>query len=260
MSAVQRGIAGHQTGQQTVKYRITLAYDGTDYSGWQVQDNRITIQGVLNAALEKLDGAPVATHAAGRTDAGVHAEGQIVSFELSKDRDPNALLRALNGNLPRDIRVVEASIAPPDFHARFDARSKTYRYRIWNAEVSNPFLERFAWHFPFTLDFGKLREDAGRLVGTHDFSAFTIVDCEARTRIRTIDDVEIVRRGPLAEIFFRGDGFLRYQVRTMVGALLEANRGRLTAGTIEKLLSGGDRGQAGAPAPAKGLTLMKVEY
>jgi len=243
-----------------MKYRITLAYDGSDYFGWQTQEERPTIQMVLNSALEKLDGAPVTTHAAGRTDAGVHAEGQVVSFRLTRERECRDLLRALNGNLPSDIRVVDVAPVCEEFHARFDAKSKTYRYQIHMAEVMSPFLVRYAWHYPYPLDAGRLAEEGKALVGERDFTAFTISDCEAKTFTRTITRVCVEREGDLLKLFFTGDGFLRYQVRTMVAALVESSRGRLKAGSISKLIESKDRALAGAPAPARGLTLMRIEY
>ncbi len=243
-----------------MNYRITLAYDGTDYFGWQTQLNQPTIQGVLGEALEKFEGAPVTTHAAGRTDAGVHAAGQVVSFRLAGNWEVRNLVRAINGNLPADIRVLEASVADEDFHARFDARSKTYRYRIYTAEVMSPFLARYAWHYSYALDDERLVEDSKQLLGAHDFTAFTVAECETKTSSRTITGIHVEREGRLLELVFTGDGFLRYQVRTMVGALVEANRGRSKAGSIKELIESRDRTLIGAPSPARGLTLMKVEY
>jgi len=247
-----------------MKYRITLAYDGADYFGWQTQLNQPTIQGVLNAALEKFEGAPVTTHAAGRTDAGVHAEGQVVSFNLSgrlsREWEGGELRRALNGNLPPDIRVIAAAPADEGFHARLDAKGKTYRYQAYLAEVMNPFLVRYAWHYPYPLDVERLAEESKALLGARDFTAFTVADCEAKTFTRTITEIRVEHEGDLLKLFFTGDGFLRYQVRTMVGALVESNRGWLKAGSISELIESRNRALIGAPAPARGLTLMKVEY
>ncbi len=243
-----------------MNYRITLAYDGTNYSGWQMQLNEPTIQSVLTSALEKLEGAPVIAHSAGRTDAGAHAEGQVVSFRLSRHWQGRDLVRAINGNLPPDIRAIEASGVSEKFHARFDAKSKTYRYQIYTDEVMSPFLERYAWHYPFKISIERMIDDYRWLLGTHNFAAFTVSDCETKTRVRTVTDIHIDREEDLFKFFFTGDGFLRYQVRTMVTALVEANRGRLKAGSIAELVSSRDRGMVGAPAPEKGLTLMKVEY
>ena len=243
-----------------MKYRITLAYDGADYFGWQTQLDQPTIQDILNGALEKFEGAPVTTQAAGRTDAGVHAEGQVVSFRLTREWEGGDLRRALNGNLPPDIRALEAAPADEDFHARFDAKSKTYRYQIYLAEVMNPFLVRYAWHHPYPLDVEKLAEEGKELLGMRDFTAFTVANCEAKTFTRTITEFSVERDGPTLKIFFAGDGFLRYQVRKMVGALIESNRGRLKARTISELIESKDRALVGAPVPARGLTLMKVGY
>jgi tRNA pseudouridine38-40 synthase len=243
-----------------MKYRITLAYDGTNYFGWQTQLNQPTIQAALGGALERLEGAPVTTHAAGRTDAGVHAEAQVVSFRLQREWRGEDLMRALNGNLPQDIRVIEAAPADEEFHARFDAKSKTYRYQIYTAKVMNPFLDRYAWHYPYPLDVERMVEESRELAGEHDFTAFTVADCETKTNMRTVTDVRIERDDHLLKLFFTGDGFLRYQVRTMVGALLESNRRRLKVGSITELIKSKDRRLVGAPVPARGLTLMKVEY
>src|SRR6185436_9653575 len=139
-----------------MNYRITLAYDGTNYCGWQVQHGQPTIQALLNEVLQKLESAPVTTHGAGRTDTGVHAEGQGVSFRLMRAWEGGALRQALNGNLPPDIRVLEAEVADERFHARFDARSKTYRYQLYTGAVMSPFLERYAWHYPYPLDLARL--------------------------------------------------------------------------------------------------------
>lgn len=243
-----------------MNYRITLAYDGTAYYGWQIQPNQPTIQGVLSAALERLEGSPVVTYAAGRTDAGVHAEGQVVSFRLTGEWSGKSLLRAINGNLPHDVRVLAASAVEEAFHAQNDAKSKTYHYRVYCAEVMHPLFDRYAWHYPHRLEIERLKADSRALVGTHDFSAFTVSSCETKTRVRTVTDVGIGQQDFLVTILFTGDGFLRYQVRTMVGALLEANRGRLKSGSIAQLIASGDRSLAGTPAPARGLTLVKVEY
>ena len=243
-----------------MNYRITLAYDGTEYCGWQYQLGLPTIQNILNAAVDKLEGAPVTLFAAGRTDAGVHAEGQVVSFRLTKEWNGNYLRNAINGNLPRDIRVVEASVAPDNFHARFNASIKTYRYRIFASEVMNPLWIRYAWHYPYRFELEKMIENSRALIGTHDFTAFTVADCVTRTRVRTITDIRIENDGKLVTLYFSGKGFLRYQVRTMVGALVEVSRGRLVTDSMAELIERRDRMLVGASAPAHGLTLLKVEY
>jgi tRNA pseudouridine38-40 synthase len=241
-----------------MNYRATIAYDGTDYFGWQIQANGPTVQAELSRALATLAGHAVTAHGAGRTDAGVHAEGQVASFRLAREWEGGALRRALNGNLPPDIRVMGAAAAHDDFHARYSARAKTYRYQICHAEVMSPLVARYAWHYPYALDLARLEADARVLVGTHDFSAFTVAACETESRVRTITQTLLAVDGPLLKLSFTGDGFLRYQVRTMVSCLLEVNRGR--ASSIEEVLAGRERKRIGSPAPAKGLTLVSVNY
>lgn len=243
-----------------MKYKIVLAYDGTAYVGWQYQPAQPTIQGRLNSVLERLAGEPVVTHAAGRTDAGVHAEGQVVSFDLPRFWAARELVKALNGNLPADIRALAAESVAASFHARFDARAKTYRYRIAASEVMSPFLARYAWHYPYPLDNDRLRRDALTFVGRHDFLGFTIAEVDTKTTVRTLTEARVERDGSLLEFYFSGEGFLRYQVRTMVAALLAINRGRLAVDSMAELIARRDRRLIGAPAPAQGLTLMKVEY
>jgi tRNA pseudouridine38-40 synthase len=243
-----------------MNFRVTLAYDGTDFRGWQMQGGERTVQKVLTEALVRIDGARVIVHGAGRTDSGVHAEGQVASFLLQRPRPAEELRRALNGNLPLDLRVLEATPTSDDFHARANARSKTYRYQLYTAQVMCPFLRRFFWHYPHPLDLERLAEDGEALLGRHDFSAFTVSDCDVRSRIRTLTGFRIESDGPQVLLTFAGDGFLRQMVRTIVGTLVDSNRGRLRAGSIRDLLASRQRSLAGTPAPAKGLTMVKVEY
>lgn len=242
-----------------MNYKITIAYDGTEYQGWQMQGERPTIQLALTRVLTTLEGAPVIVHGAGRTDSGVHAEGQVASFRLQKEWTGTALRKAMNGNLPPDIRVLQAERVDDEFHARFSAQSKTYRYQIYNAEVMNPLFARYAWHFPFPLTLEKLRQDGAALLGTHDFTVFTVATCETHTNVRTITRVQSEQHGALLQLYFTGEGFLRYQVRTMVMALLELNRGRLAL-TMPELIRSQQRALIRGLAPAQGLTLMRVEY
>ncbi len=243
-----------------MNFRIKLAYDGTDFTGWQMQAGSRTVQGLLTDALTTIDGSPVSVHGAGRTDAGVHAEGQVASFFLNRERTATEIVRALNGSLPSDIRALEAAVVPDDFHARRDAKSKTYRYHLFNAPVMSPMLHRYAWHYPYSLDLDRLEGDQRQLLGEYDFSAFTVTSCDVDSRVRTLIEATLTRSGASVFLTFAGDGFLRYMVRTMVGTLLDANRGKLKAASIRELLEGGDRQLAGRMAPAKGLTMVKVEY
>lgn len=243
-----------------MRYRVTLAYDGTNYAGWQMQAGQDTIQYRLEQALATLDKGRVVPMAAGRTDAGVHAEGQVVSFDLRHDRRVETLECALNDMLPPDIRVLGAEVVADTFHAGFDAIGKLYRYRLITTRVMSPFELRYGCHYRYRLDEARLEADAQSLVGVHDFSSFTTADCQAKTHIRRITSVKITRDGGVLTLWFAGQGFLRYQVRKMVAALLEFNRGRLSVDSIAELIARRDRGLIGTVAPPQGLTLMKVEY
>jgi tRNA pseudouridine38-40 synthase len=241
-------------------YKIIIQYDGTDYHGWQVQPNGRTIQGELSRALALLDHRNVTVHGAGRTDAGVHAEAQTASFLLERDFNPIALRDAINGNLDRDIRVVDVEMAPPDFNARFSAKLKTYRYQIWTGPVVSPFLYRYAHHYRGHLDINQMQRAAGSLTGSHDFSAFTVVDSEIEDRVRDLKRLDLRQEADRVTITAAADGFLRYMVRTIVGTLIEVGRGRREAEALAAILHSRSRANAGATAPARGLTLMRVDY
>ena len=240
--------------------KLTLAYDGTRFVGWQRQAGGESIQELIEKALSRLEGAPVSVHGAGRTDAGVHAEGQVASVRTSSAHDCGTVQRALNAQLPPDVRVVAVEDAPPDFHARFSARSKTYRYRIDAAPVASPFTRSYAWHLPVPLDVPAMRQAASDLVGRHDFAAFQSTGSDTSTTVRTLTRSELAERGSLLVYEVEGDGFLRHMVRAIVGTLVDIGRGRRPPGHVRTLLAGGSRAEAGATAPAHGLTLVKVEY
>jgi tRNA pseudouridine38-40 synthase len=240
--------------------KLTLAYDGTRFVGWQRQAEGESIQGLLEEALARLEGAPVSVAGAGRTDAGVHAEGQVATATVLFPHDPAVVLRALNAQLPPDVRVVAAEDAPAGFHARFDARSKSYRYQLANTPVMSPFLRAYAWHVPEPLDDGAMREAAAALIGTHDFAAFQSAGSDVATTIRTIARSELASRGHLLVYEVSGSGFLRHMVRAIAGTLVEVGRGWRAPGDVRALLEGGSRSRAGATAPAHGLVLVKVEY
>jgi len=243
-----------------MNYRITLAYDGTAYQGWQLQEEKPTIQRELMRALQRIEGQPVVVHGAGRTDSGVHAEGQVVSFHLSRAWEAWKLRAAINGNLPRDIRVLDAESVTAEFHARFSAQGKTYRYQLFNAAVMNPFLERYAWHYPARIHRALLAQAGQLLLGTHDFAAFTVAACDTRTTVRTLTDFRLAEDGSLICLWLRGNGFLRYMVRRMVSTLLMINRRGQAVCSFEEVAAVCQQTKASAMAPAKGLTLMKVEY
>ena len=241
-------------------YKILIQYDGTNYHGWQVQPNGHTIQGELTRVLSLLNKNPVTVHGAGRTDAGVHAEGQVANFLLERQFQPEQLRDAMNGNLDRDIRIVGVELAAPDFHARFSAKEKTYRYRIFTGTVISPFEYRFVLHQRGRLNVQAMRDAATPLIGTHDFSSFTVADSEVEHHIRTVKRVELQEDGDEIRAFVTADGFLRYMVRNIVGTLVEVGRGYRQADEMGDILLCGDRKRAGVTAKPHGLTLLKIDY
>jgi len=240
--------------------KLTVAYDGTRFVGWQRQATGESIQGLLEAALARLEGRPVTVHGAGRTDAGVHARGQVASAEVSFDHDPVTVARALNGQLPDDVRVLEVVEATEGFHARFSARSKIYAYRIRNAAVADPFDRVYAWHVKDPLDIEAMRRAANALTGTHDFAAFQSAGTDVQTTVRTVHRSEVLHEPGLLTYEIAGDGFLRHMVRAIVGTLVEIGRGRWPAPVMADLLASGTRADAGPTAPPCGLFLVRVDY
>ena len=245
-------------GPRTIK--LTVAYDGTRFVGWQRQAEGESIQGLLEDALARFEGAPVTVHGAGRTDAGVHALGQVGSAQLTCGHDTAALLRGLNASLPADVRVVRVDDQPPGFHARFSARSKTYRYVLRTSPILDPFDRLYAWHVGTGLDRPAMLEAAAALVGTHDFAAFQSTGTETAGTVRIITRSALVERDGVSHYEVEGNGFLRHMVRAIVGTLVEVGRGLRPPGSMASLLHGGTRAQAGATAPAHGLFLVRVEY
>jgi tRNA pseudouridine38-40 synthase len=242
-------------------FRLTLEYDGTDFDGWQVQAGRRTVQGELETALERVTGGICDALGAGRTDAGVHAEGQVASVRTSTRLGPDELRRALNGVLPQDVAVVAAESVPEDFHARRDASGKLYRYAVWNGPSRSPLRRRSHWAIRDPLDLAAMRRAALGLVGTHDFAAFRGSGSAVKTTVRTLTRLD-VRGEAGGEVLFEveGTGFLRHMVRAIVGTLVEVGRGRRPAGDVGAVLASGARARAGATAPAQGLRLVRVDY
>ena len=241
--------------------KLTIAYDGTRFVGWQRQAEGESIQGLLEQVLARFEGAPVTVHGAGRTDAGVHALGQAASVSVAFDHDVRTLARALNAQLPEDVRVLDVSEAPPGFHARFSATAKTYRYQIRAGVVAPPFDRAFVWQLPEALDVGAMDRAARVLLGTHDFSAFQSAGSDTRDAVRTLTRSEVAPGdGGLVRYEVSGNGFLRHMVRAIVGTLVEVGRGRWSAADVAGILAGADRGVAGATAPAHGLVLVRVDY
>lgn len=241
--------------------KLTLAYDGTNYVGWQRQANGSSIQQVVEEALAPLAGGLTAVVAAGRTDAGVHALGQVASASFPSDLPAATIQRAINARLPADIRVIEAADAPAGFHARFHAIGKTYRYRLGIGGFVLPFDRWFVWHAPGRRDVDAMRRAAAHCVGRHDFASFQALGTPVRDTIRTINRLEIAERGgdELA-IEVEGDGFLRHMVRAIVGTLSEVGAGARPPDSLMDILAARSRAAAGDTAPACGLTLVEVRY
>lgn len=243
-------------------FRLTLEYEGTGYSGWQRQagDER-TVQGTLEAAVEAVCRVTGRVTGAGRTDAGVHAAGQVAGIEVETDLDAETFGRALNARLPGDLAVVGIAAANPGFHPRFDARSKLYRYRIWNGPVRSPLGARFHHHVPQKLAVDRMREGAALLVGTHDFASFQAAGSDVVDTVRSLSRVEVAGHpGGDVVLDLEGSGFLRHMVRNVAGTLLQVGRGQRAAHEMASILAARDRRVAGPTAPARGLLLVRVDY
>jgi tRNA pseudouridine38-40 synthase len=249
-----------------MNFKLTLQYDGTEFHGWQMQGEQRTVQGELTRALALLDGREVAVHGAGRTDAGVHAVAQVASVALRRELTPDRLRAALNGNLARDVRVVRAETVEDEFHARFSARGKTYRYHIFNAPFMSPFWRRYAHQEARVLNLERMQHAARLFLGEHDWTAFSAAQSEVKSRVRHLTELEVKEdfdergAGRLIEIQASANGFLRYMVRSIAGTLLAVGRGEMDEDRILRALTSGERALAGATAPACGLTLMRVHY
>ena len=258
-------------------FKVTVSYDGTDFSGFQRQANARSVQAELELALAAIEGKHVTVAGAGRTDAGVHALGQVTSFKLSNTIAERDLFRALNAKLPEDVRVLSVEVEVQGFNARFSARSKMYRYRISNTRVMSPFQRRFAWHISRALDMAAMNQAAQALLGEHDFSCFQAKGSpmirrgrvqpitEKRTSTRTMThaiwtEEPLAAGGRLLTFEIAGTGFLKYMVRTVVGTLVEVGDGRRTPVSFRDLLDSGDRASAGPTAPPSGLYLVRVDY
>jgi len=245
------------------KYRMTIAYDGTHYSGWQIQPNAKTIQEEIETALLTFMKEPITVVGSGRTDAGVHAHGQVAHFSTSKTIDPYRFLLSINSILSRDIRVKDVEEVPDDFHAQYSATGKIYHYNLYLNNVQDPF-ERLYQHLVYQkIDLDLLKKAANCFVGTHDFSSFANDQTKgsaARNPIRTIKRIDVVGEGKKVRLEFEADGFLYKMVRNITGTILEAARGKRSIDEIKEILEVRDRRKAGIAAPPRGLFLVKVHY
>lgn len=256
--------------------RLILAYDGTDFHGWQKQSGAPSVQECVEAAIERVTGSRFPIHGSGRTDAGVHAAAQVTHFKTNCRIPCANLMKALNDILPPTVRIKAADDADLDFHARYQAKAKTYRYRIFQGQVCPPFLWRFVYHYPYELNLAAMASAARMLLGKHDFTSFSAAGEEplnsnrdARApkgekhgMIREIIGSQIIKKPkpPMLVYDVCGNGFLHHMVRNIVGTLIEVGRGRIAPGDIPRILEARDRTVAGPTAPAQGLCLMKVEY
>jgi tRNA pseudouridine38-40 synthase len=248
-------------------FKLVVAYDGTGLVGWQRQAAGVSVQGLLEEALGALEGRAVPVAGAGRTDAGVHAIGQVASVSIDRAIDGSALVAAINARLPAAVRVLEAHEVPTTFHARFDARSKTYRYRVWNGAIANPFERQYSWHVPGPpLNVDAMAAAAALLEGRHDFAAMQATGSDAKTTERVVFLSRVhygnalLRDAALITYEVTGSGFLRHMVRAIAGTLVDVGRGRHLPEDVSAMLASKDRGRAGPTAPAEGLFLVRVDY
>ena len=244
-------------------FRGTVSYDGTEFSGWQTQGERRTVQAILEAALARVIGAPVPILAAGRTDAGVHAEGQVISFRAATSIPPEGIAAAANTILPEDVAILDLAPAAEGFHATRDATGKVYRYAVLASRTPRPLLRRFTWRVPARLDLGRMREAAALLPGRRDFRSFRTnpgIPGDRGSTVRTLRRADVRRRGELVLLEFEGDGFLYNMVRAMAGTLVQVGRGSWPPARVAEALRAKDRSRAGPTAPARGLTLVSVSY
>jgi tRNA pseudouridine38-40 synthase len=240
--------------------KLTLAYDGTEFHGWQIQPQLRTIQGELQQALQKLFNHEVDVTGSGRTDAGVHAHGQVANVQTIRTMETGAVLLGANALLPREIRVLAVDEVGPEFHARRSARSKTYEYRIWRPSIVDPFRLRYVYAFRYPICEETLDAGTAQFIGTHDFTSFCATATEVENRTRTIFEASWDRTGAEWVFRIRGNGFLQYMVRTIAGTLLEIGQGRMRPEGVAEIFAARDRRLAGPSLPPHGLHLMVVEY
>lgn len=242
--------------------KLLLEYEGTNYHGWQKQKRlgQPTIQETLEQAIETLSRTRVRLHGSGRTDAGVHALGQVANFQTTSSLPPEAWAPAINHLLPDDIRVLSSREVPSDFHAQYSAIKKTYQYRLLYRKEPTALYRKYAWHIPTRLHLKNMRRSIVHLIGKHDFSAFRAAECSAQSSVRTITSAVIKKRGDFIDISLEADGFLQHMVRNIAGTLVESGRGRFSPEEVKRILLSKDRTLAGRTAPSHGLYLVSVVY
>jgi tRNA pseudouridine38-40 synthase len=246
--------------------KMILSYDGSEFSGWQVQPDAVTVQGTLASAIGRITGEKVLPQGSGRTDAGVHALAQVMTFVTFSAVPTENFQKALNDILPPSVRVLEVNEMPPEFHARHSARGKTYRYRIYREAICPPFLARYVWHYPYPLDEDAMTRAAGLVVGEHDFTSFAAVDPERGREGEPVSNVRTIfssawERGEEEFVYtVRGSGFLHHMVRNLVGTFILVGRGTLQADDVRRIVEARNRSAAGATAPGSGLYLISVGY
>lgn len=251
---------GLKKGMSLKTVKLTLEYVGTNYCGWQIQPNGLTVQEVIEKCLEKITGSQVRLCGAGRTDSGVHAEEQVAHFRVETRLEPHDFQRGLNSLLPWDIAVIDSVEESPEFHAQFSTTGKRYRYCILNRKHPSAFHYPFAWFLPYSLDENLMKEASRYLIGRHDFAAFQASKSDVTSTVREITRLEILRDGDTIKLFFEGDGFLKHMVRIIVGTLVDFGAGRMKPEKMKEILGSGNRKKAGRTAPPHGLFLEKVYY
>lgn len=240
--------------------KLLITYDGTDYHGWQMQENAITVQECVARAAEKIFAQKISVNGCSRTDSGVHANEFCCNFRFDGERAEDKIILGMNSQLPEDIRVFSCEYTDIDFHARFDCKGKEYIYKVWNGKTGNPFMQRYSLFYPYSLDEKLLDRQAKDFIGTHDFAAFCAAGSIVKDTVRTVKDFSVKREGDLVTFSVTGDGFLYNMVRIMVGTLLYINAGKIPADTIPDIILSKDRVRAGITVRPEGLYLNKVFY
>lgn len=239
---------------------LTIQYDGSAYHGWQVQKNAVTVQEVLQNAVEKVFCSRLDVIGCSRTDSAVHANMYCVSFDTDMSISEESVVMALNGYLPGDIAVKECKEIPLDFHPRYNCISKEYIYKIYNGRIRNPFLEKYAYHYPWHIDAEYLDREAKAYIGSHDYSGFCNIKSDVRNTVRNVRSFDVRREGEMVYFRVEADGFLYNMVRIMVGTLLFVSEGKIKSGELKSVIASGQRSRAGKTAPPQGLYLNKVNY